>query len=35
MKYDYNQFKSKYDDFKYKFRDDLDKAFDRVKEEKQ
>ena len=30
MKYDYNQFKSKYDDFKYKFKEDLDKAFDRA-----
>ena len=30
MKYDYDQFKSKYDDFKYKFKEDLDKAYDRA-----
>ena len=34
MKYDYNQFKSKYDDFRYKFKEDLDKAFDRVSDRK-
>ena len=33
MKYDYDQFKEKYDDFKYKFNEDLDKAFDRVSQE--
>jgi hypothetical protein len=34
MKYTYNEFKSKYDDFRYKFNDELNAAFEKVSDKK-